>query len=142
MGGVGDMQLRIVEIGTLIKEGIAIIFACAQVALAGADPVAAVDRPLSDALQGFREASERGIPAARVGGRDFGGDGKTLPGVCHAEVALRHAALQLPVEIRIVEDQFHLPSSIGRSAQFHGERMKRTRYLLRQVQTLNRHTFS
>ena len=64
MGGVGDMQLRIVEIGTLIKEGIAIIFARAQAALAGADPVAAIDRPVSEALQAFREAGERPIPAA------------------------------------------------------------------------------
>ena len=109
MGGVGDMQLRIVEIGTLIKEGIAIIFACAQVTLA-----ALTRRPLSTARSAipckvFAKPANAGYQLLASEAEILATMADTLPGVCHAEVVLRDAALQLPVEIRIVEDQFIRP---------------------------------
>ena len=75
MAGVGGEQLRIVEIGTLVKESIAIIFACTQIALAGADPMATAGGPIGCGAQPFGGACECRIPGARVTGGDVGSDG-------------------------------------------------------------------
>jgi hypothetical protein len=78
-----------------------------QQGAAGADPVACRQRCLALLGQVRREAGPGPVPAIAVTGSDLPGDGQALAHVGHARIGLADTALELAVEILVIEIQLH-----------------------------------
>ena len=106
-GGVGAAQLGPVQVVAVEEEGLPEVLGRPQVGAPGADRVPGLGRVVGLADQPGREIRPGPVPAVPVARRDLPGDGQAFPDVGHPRVGLAHAALQLPVEVDVVEVELH-----------------------------------
>jgi hypothetical protein len=106
-GGIGQPNFVAIQGFPVEEERLPEVLRGPEVRTAGADPVTRGEGGVRLLDEPQPECRPRPVPAVPVAAGDLRCDRETLTDVGHAGVGLADAALQLPVEVLVIEEQLH-----------------------------------